>query len=152
MTAPAPVLFRQAQADDLVRISEIEARAHAYPWPDSTLHWAIAQSSVLAHVAMRTDDIIGYALIEPILDEATLLNITIEPALQHQGLGRLLLHHAVAQLPAHIHRIILEVRESNLPAQRLYQAFGFTVIATRRQYYPIVNGREDALIMEYWRR
>ncbi|MNE24719.1 ribosomal-protein-alanine N-acetyltransferase [compost metagenome] len=41
----------------------------------------------------------------------------------------------------------LEVRASNQPAYRLYERFGFNEIGRRRDYYPAVGGREDALVM-----
>ena len=43
----------------------------------------------------------------------------------------------------------LEVRESNLNAAGLYESFGFNEIGRRRNYYPAVGGREDALVMAY---
>ena len=41
----------------------------------------------------------------------------------------------------------LEVRASNQSAYRLYERFGFNEIGRRRDYYPAVGGREDALVM-----
>ena len=41
-------------------------------------------------------------------------------------------------------RIILEVRESNLPAIKLYKKFNFVIINIREKYY----GNENAIIME----
>ena len=40
--------------------------------------------------------------------------------------------------------MMLEVRKSNIPAQKLYKKFGFNEISIRKGYY---NG-EDAVIME----
>ena len=40
--------------------------------------------------------------------------------------------------------IFLEVRESNLPAIKLYEKFNFTQISIRKNYYP--DNKEDALI------
>ena len=41
----------------------------------------------------------------------------------------------------------LEVRASNQTAARLYERYGFNEIGRRRNYYPAVGGREDALVM-----
>ncbi|MCG9958445.1 ribosomal-protein-alanine N-acetyltransferase, partial [Pseudomonas aeruginosa] len=41
----------------------------------------------------------------------------------------------------------LEVRASNQAAYRLYERYGFNEIGRRRDYYPAVGGREDALVM-----
>ena len=41
----------------------------------------------------------------------------------------------------------LEVRVSNQSAYRLYERYGFNEIGRRRDYYPTVDGKEDALVM-----
>ena len=41
----------------------------------------------------------------------------------------------------------LEVRASNQAAIRLYEQQGFNEMGRRRNYYPAVNGREDAILM-----
>ena len=41
----------------------------------------------------------------------------------------------------------LEVRPSNNVARRLYQNKGFDEVGMRRNYYPAMFGREDAVIM-----
>jgi ribosomal-protein-alanine N-acetyltransferase len=43
--------------------------------------------------------------------------------------------------------IYLEVRPSNIAALRLYERFGFQQLGIRRDYYPAVTGREDALFL-----
>jgi ribosomal-protein-alanine N-acetyltransferase len=39
------------------------------------------------------------------------------------------------------------VRESNRPARRLYRQIGFVEVGQRRDYYPAIGGREDALLL-----
>ena len=43
------------------------------------------------------------------------------------------------------HSLMLEVRVSNTPAQKLYESLGFSQVGRRPKYY--VNPREDALIL-----
>jgi ribosomal-protein-alanine N-acetyltransferase len=43
--------------------------------------------------------------------------------------------------------IYLEVRPSNIAGLRLYERFGFRQLGLRRDYYPAVTGREDALFL-----
>ena len=42
--------------------------------------------------------------------------------------------------------MLLEVRPSNLQAIHCYDAVGFNEIGSRKDYYPAVNGKEDALL------
>ncbi len=86
----------------------------------------------------------------PAVDEAQLLDLTIAPEHQRQGLGRALLA-ATLDIARNMkmRRILLEVRPSNLAALGLYRAAGFHEIGLRRRYYPADNGeREDAIVME----
>lgn len=63
-----------------------------------------------------------------------------------KGLGSLLLEQALTVLRnLKIERVLLEVRESNLPAIKLYSDFGFKQISVRKKYY---NGIENALVLE----
>jgi ribosomal-protein-alanine N-acetyltransferase len=46
-----------------------------------------------------------------------------------------------------VERVLLEVRESNQVAHKLYQSGGFREVGQRRGYYPSGQGREDAKVM-----
>ncbi len=77
--------------------------------------------------------------------EAHISTIGVRPAYRRQGLGELLLISAIElaqMLDATI--LTLEVRASNVPAQALYEKYGFTEVGVRKGYY---SDREDALIM-----
>jgi len=43
--------------------------------------------------------------------------------------------------------VYLEVRPSNIQARHLYRTVGFQQIAIRPDYYPALDGREDALFL-----
>ena len=77
-----------------------------------------------------------------------MLNITIKPESQGNGYGLALLDHLMQQAKARDAEVtFLEVRESNQSAARLYERYGFNEIGRRKNYYPAVGGREDALVM-----
>ena len=84
------------------------------------------------------------------VDEAHVLNLCVDPELQRQGLGRRLLHHLIKLArAANATIVLLEVRKSNLPAIRLYDAEGFKRLGIRKNYYPAAGGREDAIVLGY---
>ena len=81
-----------------------------------------------------------------IVDEAHLMNIAVAPSLQGQGLGELLLLDLLERVRGKgAVTCTLEVRPSNIRAQRLYKRLGFDVAGRRKHYY--VDDGEDALIM-----
>lgn len=139
--------IRPFTADDLPAVLAIEAEGHAFPWTRGNFEDAL-RSGYYMVVFEHEGRVAGYGIIQIILDEGHLLNITIDPALHGRGHGRHLLLHLLEYAQAHTDTLFLEVRPSNLHAIRLYQTVGFNEIGLRRNYYPARDGgREDALLM-----
>lgn len=117
------------------------------PWQYSTFADAIT-APYTTRVAIYNGAVAGYAQILMVVDEATLMDIAVDPKLQGQGIGRLLLNDVISQsVEAGMSAIWLEVRKSNLAAIHLYEQHHFVIQEIRKHYYPAADGREDALIM-----
>jgi ribosomal-protein-alanine N-acetyltransferase len=142
-----PVLRRLHQAD-VERVAEIEASAYPFPWTAGIFSdcirvgyecWGLLDGSSL----------IGYTIQSQAAGECHLLNLCVMPQRQRQGLGQLLLDHALRVARQHACRVVfLEVRPSNIAGQNLYLRNGFRVIGMRPAYYRAESGREDALVMQ----
>ncbi len=91
----------------------------------------------------------GSFLLMPVVDEVHLLNITVRPDRQGQGLGRRLLNKVQERaVGCGMPSILLEVRPSNRHALAVYRHVGFVQIGVRKHYYPAAAGsREDAIVM-----
>ena len=90
--------------------------------------------------------IMGFAGIWMMVDEAHITNIAVRKEYQGKGIGGLLVIAAIdlaVELKASL--LTLEVRASNLVAQKLYSRYGFTQTGLRRGYY--LDNKEDAIIM-----
>ena len=140
--------IRPTRLKDFQELLFIEEQAHIYPWPESTLKWCLEQPHLRCSVLENGKIISGFTIYECVLDEATLLNIAINPECQGKGLGRALLRESLVALDANITKVFLEVRVSNESALQLYRSEGFSQIGERRNYYPTANGREDAFVFE----
>ncbi len=139
--------FRPMTEADLDAIMEIEPHIYSHPWSRGNFSDSLV-SGYSAWVLLDGVQIIGYALMMMVLDEAHLLNLSVAKAYQKQGLGRLLLEHMIAIAKKHAAaNMFLEVRPSNISAIALYENIGFNEMAVRRGYYPAHNGREDAVLM-----
>ena len=80
--------------------------------------------------------------------ESHLLNMFIAIEQQGQGLGRLLLTSACQHArDVDAAKMFLEVRVGNGRAITLYESVGFRQIGVRKDYYPGLLGREDAVCM-----
>ncbi|OOF43666.1 ribosomal-protein-alanine N-acetyltransferase [Rodentibacter rarus] len=132
---------------DFDRLYEIEQQAHLIPWSLGTLKNNQGERYLNLKL-VENNRIIGFAICQTVLDEATLFNIAIAPTMQGKGFGTYLLKALMAQLKKRgIQALWLEVRESN-PARQLYERQGFNEVDIRKNYYPLPNGkRENAVVM-----
>ena len=130
-------------------MAEIERLVSVGPW--SLAQFLSSCRSEREQVRVAQEDsgtILGFAVFSQVLDEGTLLNIAVHPRRQGAGLGRVLLNDVLAGMrTAGCVRCLLEVRAGNAPAIAMYRAIGFCEDGVRRQYYPALEGREDALLM-----
>ena len=139
-------MIRLMQAADVEVVAKIEKSVQSHPWTFKQFEDAVtAYQSTVIEVQGQ---VAGFCILQPVLDEANLLLMAIDPAQQGQGLGYQLLEASVAMLKNNPVQIFLEVRENNLAAIKLYEKSGFHQIDLRKNYYPNSNGsREHAIIM-----
>lgn len=139
--------LRPMQMEDLDAVMAIEPTIYSHPWTRGNFSDSLT-SGYSAWVLLQQQNIIGYALMMMVLDEAHLLNISIAKHHQKQGLGKYLLEHMIVVAKRHhAANMFLEVRTSNQSAISLYEHMGFCEMAVRRGYYPAHQGREDAILM-----
>ncbi|EJM96752.1 ribosomal protein S18-alanine N-acetyltransferase [Herbaspirillum sp. YR522] len=135
--------------DDVDAVVEIENAVYSHPWTRGNFLDSLYSGYQARTLRDEHGQLLGYFLVMLAVDEAHLLNISVAQAHQHQGLGRLLLLHASSGArKLGMRRMLLEVRESNSHAFKVYQQYGFTEIGRRKNYYPAVNNaREGAIVM-----
>ncbi|MGC2166711.1 MAG: ribosomal protein S18-alanine N-acetyltransferase [Gallionella sp.] len=132
---------------DVDAVVKIEQAVQAHPWTRGNFTDALSHGNE-CWVDDADGEIVCYAILMRVLDEAELLNIGVAANRQRSGLGRGLLNEIVRASRDHaIHRIFLEVRPSNLAAVALYRDSGFVTIGMRQNYYQNASGMEDALVM-----
>ncbi|MFT4994138.1 MAG: ribosomal-protein-alanine N-acetyltransferase [Paraglaciecola sp.] len=126
---------------------QIHTTGHFKPWSQSVFADCITRP-YFAYQLQDNMQTIGYYLSLQVLDEATLMDITVDRTRQGQGWGGEVLKHFMHQCQLRdVSTIWLEVRQSNHAAIHLYEKAGFSLVEKRVNYYPTANGREDALMM-----
>lgn len=89
----------------------------------------------------ENNEIVGFAGLKIILDEADIMNIVTKKTFRHQGIGSLLLKELInISKDLNLKIITLEVNEENLEAINLYKKFSFEEIGFRKNYYKDKNG------------
>jgi ribosomal-protein-alanine N-acetyltransferase len=141
--------LRRMDVPDLDAVMAIENAVYTHPWTRSNF----VDSLGVGHHCWVMEcgaGIAGYCVIAIAANEAHLLNLSIAAGWQRQGLGTQLLQFVLGFAGERAaQRIFLEVRASNTPAIALYARAGFREIGTRRGYYPLFGGREDARVLEF---
>jgi len=136
------------RSKDIERVIEIENESFNLPWSQGMFQTEISAPKNYSYfiVAENNGDILGYAGMWKILNEAHIGNLAVSPKSRKQGVGSALLS-AIYYIANRIgaNRAILEVRVSNLAAIDLYEKFGMKPAAIRKRYY--LDNNEDALIM-----
>ena len=140
-------VFREISSGDLDGIVQIERAVNPFPWGEEALRDTIASSG--HHLmSLREGRAVGFLLSSFVLDEAQLLLIGVSPDWQGVGVGGQLLKELINRSQDQGQKLIyLEVRSGNERAIRLYRSLGFIDIGVRRDYYPGLVGREDAIVM-----
>ncbi|HRH90722.1 MAG TPA: ribosomal protein S18-alanine N-acetyltransferase [Agitococcus sp.] len=133
--------------DDLAAVCAIEKQVQYAPWSEKLFAEGLERHRCIVAINQQ-QQIVGFSIVQFIVDEAHLLNIAVEPTQQKQGIGKVLLDDVlVNSQQKKASTIFLEVRESNQRAIQLYQAAGFNEIGLRKNYYPTAHGKENAVIM-----
>ena len=133
--------------DDIDPVQEVERSSFPVPWPANAFRHELTQNRNARYIVARSaDQIVGYAGLWLMVDEAHVTTFAVMPHWRRRGIGgRLML--AVLNLAEQVGASVatLEVRLSNVAARNLYQRFGFRPVGVRPRYYS--DNGEDALIM-----
>ena len=141
------ITIRPMQIKDVDRVFEVENATFSTPWPKDIFYREIAENEHAYYFVILLDGkIIGYAGVWIVLDDAQITNIAIMPGYRGKKLGEKLFRYTMQKLIAmDVSRLSLEVRESNLAAQKMYRKFGLVPGGLRKNYY--ADNQEDAIVM-----
>ena len=138
--------IRLMKESDMDRVLTIENDLFSIPWTREAFNNEI--NNELAFVLEVDGELVGYICSLLVLDEAEISNVAVSKIKQKCGYGKILLNEMIMILKEKgCKRIFLEVRQSNIPAKRLYQGYGFSLLGYRKGYYR--NPKEDALILKF---
>jgi [ribosomal protein S18]-alanine N-acetyltransferase len=148
------VLIRPANDDDVPSIRALELQA------ENAAHWAEREYEALfapdapARIALVAYDeagsgvvpIHGFLIAQCALGGWEIENVVVTPARRRCGIGTSLIQQLLLRARKQgATSVLLEVRESNRAARRLYEKIGFSEQGRRRDYYK--EPLEDALVL-----
>jgi [ribosomal protein S18]-alanine N-acetyltransferase len=147
MVAAFPVIIEDMTLDDVAGVKDVERASFPVPWPANAFRHELTQNRNARYVVAREGErIVGYAGLWLMVDEAHVTTFAVHPDARRRRVGERLLQR-LFEIAAGMSAqwLTLEVRASNLAAQRLYEKYGFRRAGVRRRYYS--DNNEDALIM-----
>lgn len=141
--------IREMTINDITQVLEIESLCFPVPWSKEAFEMEIEKNKFARYMVLELDNrVIGYGGMWMIIDECHITNIALHPDYRGRGYGNKMVEALINKaFEEGISRMTLEVRKSNLVAQRLYEKYGFISRGIRPKYYQ--DNDEDALIM--WR-
>ena len=138
--------FRRSLPKDGAEIAALEREAFPDPWGERDIIDLITTEGGMCFTAVDGDRVVAYFLGRLIPPEGELYRVAVTPDKRQRGVGYRLLDYAYKTSKGRgLESLFLEVRSQNLPALKLYEAYGFKRIGLRPGYYK--NPDDDAVIM-----
>jgi [ribosomal protein S18]-alanine N-acetyltransferase len=133
---------------DMPEVLATEAASFEFPWLEDDFIRSLRQRNCIGMVADYEDSVVGFMIYELHKSRIHVLNFAVAPEYRRSGVGSQMLAKLTAKLSTQRRsRIILEVRETNLPAQLFFRENGFRAVSVLHGYYS--DSPEDAYIMQY---
>lgn len=136
-------MVREALNQDFNRINEIGLLIKDNFSTIYKIEEDIKNDYVHIYVYEEDNKVLGFIHIEEHFEITDIINIAVDSSYQGKGIGKKLLQYVIDNTNAD--KIMLEVKENNIPAIKLYESMGFKEIHMRPNYY---EGNINALIME----
>lgn len=140
------MIIDNIKEDDPKKLAALDKKCFEVPWSQKSFEDEFKNDIAYYFIAREGDEIIGYAGFWNVSGEGDITNIAVDERYRRRYIGSALLETLIKKaVSLKIELLTLEVRKSNIAAQRLYAKYGFEEIGIRKGYYS--NNREDALIM-----
>ena len=138
--------FSRSHPADATGIAELEESIFPDPWDYRSVVDLISTDGSMCFTARDGDRVVAYVIGRLIAPEGEIYRVAVAPEYRQRGIAYRLLDYAVKTSRGKgLESLFLEVRSQNLPAIKLYTAYGFREIGRRRGYYK--NPTDDAIIM-----
>lgn len=138
--------IRRSTETDIPQLALLESQCFGDPWSSKGLRDTLREERSFFLTAEENGRICGYLNCTYILDEIDIHRVCVLPEYRRMGVGAALMERLMDFCrEKELREIFLEVRKSNVQAQRLYTRFGFETVGERAGFYQ--NPDEPGLIM-----
>jgi len=133
--------------ENIDEVIKVENLSFSIPWSKNAFIQEITGNKFARYICAKINGkVVGYAGMWKICDEGHITNVAVHPEFRGNGLGNALVEHLINMAKREgIASMTLEVRQSNVVAQKLYEKYGFRAYGVRKSYY--ADNGENAIIM-----
>lgn len=143
LTIPNITLLKK---EDMEKVAFIESVSNTPSWTEEMFSSELDKDNGFIYGIQYGGSLVGFILINTILDEVHILKFGVLPAFRHRGLGKKLISTVLDKYRDETPKYVwLEVRKSNSIAIGLYMSQGFQIQGVRKKYY--ADDDEDAYVM-----
>jgi ribosomal-protein-alanine N-acetyltransferase len=133
---------------DMPEVLAIEQEAFEFPWSDEDFTRCLRQRNCIGMVAEVGDSVVAFMIYELHRTRLHVLNFAVRRSHRRLGIGSQMMGKLFAKLSVERRdRILLEVRERNLPAQVFFRSLGYRAISVLKDFYE--DSTEDAYLMQF---
>lgn len=138
--------IRKMRREDIGAVAALEEVVFEDAWSEQSLISAWEQKQTLLLAAFDDKRLIGYVILYYVLEDGEIARIAVDQEYRRRGVAsRMLLEMGSLCQDNGIHKLLLDVRQSNETAIAFYEERGFCRDGVRRNYY--TNPTEDAILM-----
>ena len=140
------MMIQKMNAAHVPQIAQLEKLCFSDPWSKNSI--ASELNSRLSDwlVVTEGEQVVAYVGSQTVIDSSDMMNIAVHPDFRRRGIAEMLVAALEEQLRQRGSKmLLLEVRDSNVPAIALYEKLGFHQAGLRKNYYR--NPKEDARIL-----
>lgn len=149
--AQATISFRPMSVGDVPRVAAIEAESFYDAWNENMLQNELDNALTTYLVMEVAGALVGYAGFWLVAGEAQVTRVAVAESERGQGFGTRLTAAMVSKAwEMGAEAVTLEVRESNVAAQKAYLTCGFASEGIRPNYYE--DNHENAVIMWLYKK
>lgn len=148
----ATITIRSMAAEDLEQVHALDQRSFPTPWPLRSFQFELHKNEAAylwvaeAENENRSKEVVGVIVVWFLIDLAHIATLAVDEGHRRSKIATRLICTALTHLVAQgAESATLEVRESNIAAQRLYRRLGFQLVGRRPAYYK--DNNEDAILM-----
>ena len=140
------ITIRKMNIEDIPAVFEIEQSIFSIPWSEKSFKDSLESENTNFVVALCNDEIVGYIGMYVFGEEADISNVAVSLKHRRKHIAQNMLDYIFDwSQNKKIKNLTLEVRETNVPAIKLYEKNGFKEAGIRKDYYE--KPKENVVIM-----